>query len=463
MTQPGRRRSRIIAGVAAVSIGALALAGCSGGGSDDTGDGQTITMWTFKQPHVAALEEAAAAFQEQTGITVEIQAVTPEDAFQTRVQASAQTGDLPDVLEMHSDGEDRVFGGSGVLQDITPILPSDIDDRFIPSIAGSGIITAQQVENSTAPGATDAGIVEGARYAVPFTIGTFGIFYANKEKLAAAGYDAAPETWEEFIDAATKTVAADSANGGVSLGFQAISVGINWVLNPLAFAELGLDGYNGLWADDTGTDWGSQNGKDALSLYSELDGLWMPGTQTVTIDDADLSFVQGKSAFAIGGTFTLAFLAQNGMDLDDVIAFPIPEPENGAVDDLKLSPIALTSLGITKDADDVDAASQWIDFLSTPEVAATFAVTATDLPAVNLGDDAASVLGENLSTLTAVFDGTPEQSYNVGNNPLVQPPGFDLDEAGAIVARLSPLQELSVDQSGADLSTLLQNYWTAAG
>ena len=461
MQQVGKRRRRVISTIAAASAAALIFAGCSSGGESPEEGSKTLTMWTFKPSHQAALESAAKTFEAETGIAVEIE-VLAGDAFTTKIQAAAQSGDLPDVMEVNADGLDRALGGSGVLVDLGPLVGDDISDAFISSMANSGIITGDQVERSNGTGAADVGIVEGARYAVPFTIGTFGIVYGNKEKLAAVGVTEAPTTWEEFIAAAAATSEADPANGGVSLGFGAISVGLNWIGNQLAFAQLGADRFAQLYSDDTAVDWGSEQGQEVLDLYSQLDGKWMPGTQTLGIDEADLAFVQGKSAFAVGGTFTLGFIAQNGMDLDNVMAFPLPAPENGAVDELKLAPFALTGIGITKDAADTDAAAMWVKYLSSPEAATQFAIDATDLPSTDLGEGAAAVLGDNLAALTSVFEGTPEQTYDFQQVATFAPPAMtDFDDLGGAVAKLSPLGEISVDEAAAEMQRLLQDFWAA--
>jgi multiple sugar transport system substrate-binding protein len=59
-------------------------AACSGESGGDSSSGATLQMWTFKQTHVKPLETAAAVFKQQTGITVNVQAVTPDDAFKAR-------------------------------------------------------------------------------------------------------------------------------------------------------------------------------------------------------------------------------------------------------------------------------------------------------------------------------------------------------------------------------------------
>src|SRR5690349_19459463 len=93
----GRHGRRTAAAVVTAAL-MLPLAACGDSGGS-AADGKSITMWTFKQSHVKPLQEAATQFKAQTGISVEIQAVTPDDAFKAKVQSAAKTNGLPDVLE----------------------------------------------------------------------------------------------------------------------------------------------------------------------------------------------------------------------------------------------------------------------------------------------------------------------------------------------------------------------------
>lgn len=462
MNKSTRRLGRCGSIFAGVIATALLLGACSSGGSPAAESPKSLTMWTFKQSHLDALKKAAVAFKKKTGISVNIQAITPDDAYSTRIQSAAQTGDLPDVLEVNSDGADRVFGGSGVTVDLTGLLPKGMSKNYVSSMADSGIITTAQYKKSQLNGANDVGIEVGKRYSVPFTIGAFGIVYGNKAKLAAAGVTGAPATWEDFISDAKATVAKDPKAGGISVGFQSVSVGINWVLDPLAYATVGDAKFKALFGSSVATDWSSPAGSAALSKYNALSGLWMPGTQSVSINDADLAFVNGRSAFDFGGTFTLAFLKQNGMDLDNVIAFPIPAPADGAVKDLRLAPIGLTSLAITKDAKNSAGAATWLEYLSDPKVATQFATDAVDFPATDLGAASASVLGPILSSLTPVFTGDKAQLFDAGSLAEYTAPGLDFDKLGALVAKMSPLGETNVAQTGRAMSALQQAFYAAA-
>ena len=101
-------------------------------------------------------------------------------------------------------------------------------------------------------------------------------------------------------------------------------------MQPMAYAMLGADKFHALFGKD-------KAGRlllprPASRCWTPTAGhpYWMPGTQTLDIDEADLAFAQGKSTFNVGGTFTLAFLAQNGLTPSNVLTFPVPAPAGGA-------------------------------------------------------------------------------------------------------------------------------------
>lgn len=456
MRIPFARNVRLVALAATTALTLTTLSAC--GGSSDSGDSTSLEMWTFKQSHVGALRAAAEEFKKETGITVKIEAYTPDDAYTTKVQSSAKTGNLPDVLEVHSDGEDFVLGAAGVAADLQDEIPDSWSGRFQEAIKGSGTVTAQKFKESQAKDSTFKGVEQDQRFSVPLTAGTFGIVYANKRKLADAGITEAPATWEEFLDAVEATHHKDPKTGGISLGLKVKSTGLTWVLQPLAFAQLGKQAYWDLFGKDKATDFGSANGTKVLSMYDEITPYWMPGSQSLTIDEADQAFAQGKSAFAVGGTFTLAFLQQNGVKADDVLAFGLPAPKGGAVPDRALGPLALTGLSLTATSEQPENAKKWMEFLSGTDVAANFAKASADLPATELGADSAKVLGPALTSMMESFEGTEETTYDPSLNDF-RPPGYDQDVAGEILTDLSPLGRETPAQTGAKLRGLNSDYW----
>ncbi|WP_424534927.1 extracellular solute-binding protein [Sphaerisporangium viridialbum] len=462
-----RTRLRPVYRKAAATVTALLLAlgtaACSGSGGDagsGSGSGGTaLRMWTFKRTHLAALEKAAAEFTRQTGVAVKVEAITPDDAFTAKIQSAAQTKDLPDVLEVHAGGEDFRIGGSGLLADLAGDFPAASLDRFLPSTREAGLVTAERQRQ----------VVElkpakvGSLFSVPFTAGTFGIVYGNREKMAAAGLDPAtpPKTWEQFIDYLAATTKADPRQGGLSLGLKVSQTGFNWIYSQLAYAYLGKDRYQAMFGKGTTQGFASPDGVKTLSLYGRLTPYWIPGATALGIDDADVAFAQGKSAFDVGGTFTLAFLAQNGMKPSNVLSFPVPPPSGGKISDLRLAPLALTGLSITSTSRNHDAAAKWVDFLTSPKGAGIFATSSLDLPATDLGADAEKLLGPDLAALQKYFTGPPESTYDAADGSF-RPPGYDEAKVGPPMVKLSPLKEADPAATGTQLDAVIGAMWKAA-
>ena len=441
-------------------LAALALAAtvaCSSSG-DDSPAGKTLVMWTFKQSHVKALEDIAQGFTKETGVKVQVQAFTPDDAYLTKVQAAAKTGDLPDVLEVHANGDDFSFGGAGLVADLSKDVDSGWQNSYLPQVRVDGSVTDAYYQKSLASDSSWKGIKSGQRFSVPLTIGTFGIVYANKKKLADAGITKAPTTWEQFVAdlAAVKRSAPDS--GGVSLGLKSPSTGLEWFLQPMAYGLLGPDRFRALWGKDNGANFASPTGTTVLQTYGQVTPYWMPGTQSLDIDGADLAFAQGKSSFDIGGTFTLAFLSQNGFDPANVLAFPIPAPAGGAIKDLSLAPFTLTGMSVSATSKNRSAAIDWLKYLTKPDVSAQFAKSALDIPPTDLGSDPVSAVGPVLGAMIASF-GSGTSAYNPGDTSY-RPQAYDSGDVGAVLMNYTPLATESAQTTGTKLTGLINSYWS---
>ncbi|MEV4317390.1 extracellular solute-binding protein [Actinocrispum sp. NPDC049592] len=452
---------RLLAAITTSVALLLSSVACSSSSDGPTGSGATLEMWTFKQTHVKPLQAAAASFKEKTGITVNITAYTPDDAFKSKVMSAAATKNVADVLEVHAAGEDFVLGGAGILADITSNVDSAWQARFLKGTADAGRVSPERYQRSLAPKAADVGIKTGQLFSIPFTSGTFGIVYASKAKLTAAGLNPAapPKTWAELISWLRATTAKDPQNGGITIGLKASSTGFNWILQPLAYAYLGKDRYEALFGKDSGKIWGNADGEQVLALYDKLTPYWTPGSQTLGIDDADRAFAQGKSAFDVGGTFTLAAIQQNGMNPSDLIAFGLPPAEGGQVTDLKLAPLALTGLSVSATSKQPEAAIKWLDYLTSVDQAGAFAKASLDLPGVDLGAKAASLLGPDLAALQKVFDAPGPNTYNPDDMSKYQSPVYDQAIAGDALVKMSPLKQVSVADTNKQLGQIISDSW----
>jgi multiple sugar transport system substrate-binding protein len=447
-------RTRLLA---ALTVTATALLVTACGGDDSAGDTNTLEMWTFKQAHVEPLKAAAAEFKKQTGITVNITAYTPDDTFKSKLQTSAQSSDLADVFEVHAAGEDFVLGGSGILADLASSVDSQWHGQFVEGVADAGKVDEARYQRSLKPEAPDAGIKTGQLFSVPFTIGTFGVIYASKSKLEAAGLDPTtpPKTWAEFISWLEATHAKDPQNGGLTVGLKSPTTGLNWLLEPLAYGYLGKDGYQALFAKDKAKAFGSPNGQKVLELYDQLTPYWMSGTQTLSIDDADRAFAQGKAAFDLGGTFTLAAVKSGGMDPSDVVYFGVPPAEGGKSTELGLAPLALTGLAISAQTAKNDSAVKWLKFLTTPEQAAKFAQASLDLPGTQLDADK---LGPDLGAMNGVFGSAEDGAYDPADVSFFSPAYVDTT-AGETLIRMSPLNQADPAKTNAELGSIVATSW----
>ncbi|MFE3140054.1 hypothetical protein [Streptomyces scopuliridis] len=169
------------------------------------------------------------------------------------------------------------------------------------------------------------------------------------------------------------------------------------------------------------------------------------------------AFAQGKASFDIGGTYTLAFLAENGYDADNLMTFPVPPPKDATIPDLQLSPFSLTGLSITRTSDKKDDALRWLEFLSRDDVAADFGKQALDVPPNDLDTNQSEALGPVLNSMEAAF-GSGKNSYNAGYTAY-RPSLYDPGKVGAVLAQFTPLKSRDAESTGARMSSMMKSYW----
>lgn len=392
---PHRARMRAAALLSAGALMALGAAGCGssddGGGSSggDAGSGASLTMWTFKQSNVPGLEAVAAAWGRRTGNTLRVQVYTPDDAYATKVRAAANTRDLPDIVSAHSASEEWQFAAAGVLDDITDEFDRAWQDELYPSAVSATSLTEERITASAANSSTSLeGLEPGHFYAVPYLSGSAGFVFARKSALRRAGVDLSrpPATFQAMVAAIERTRTRLGDRGGIATGLKIPPTGYYWLFRPLSFDSLGRADFLDRQGRDPTVSWSSPKSVETLELYDRLTPLWVPGVLALGIDEADQKFADGSATWDVGGTYTLSFLLDQGMDLDDVMVFPVPPPEGGAYDQTKLAPAPLVSAGVASTSEHRAEAIDFLRFLSSREGARLFGEGANDIPATDLGD-----------------------------------------------------------------------------
>ena len=181
-------------------------------------------------------EESLNAFMEDSGITVEIQSVQMADLY-SRVQISAAAGEAPaDVIFITEEGPSNVVA-TGNMMPLNDLLEM-------------GDLDADDFEK------LDFWTVDGDVFAIPTYLQLVMMDY-NSAKLAEAGFDAAPTTWNELHGQAMAIKAAGVDDYPIAVG----AINWSWWLMALSMGDPMFDeDLNPVFADE------GSKGREAMAL-----------------------------------------------------------------------------------------------------------------------------------------------------------------------------------------------------
>ena len=286
--------------LALVSAMVLGLTACGGGASSsapagDAGTGEAaapaatastdgdIRLVNGKIEVDAALKAAAAAYKEETGVSVAIESMGGGVNIQDTLKGYYQADNMPDIFVCGSDAD---FGNwTGLLADLS---------------------------NEPWAADTDAGYkdADGKIIGFPYTTEAIGLAY-NASILEAAGIDPASITGPESMKAAFETLDAKKDELGLTavIGWCCEAKDLYWSTGSHSFANY-LDA--GLDRDDTTySDMLADGGKidaERFQHYAEMVALFNqysdPALLTSgTYDQQILGFASGKYAFVTQGSW----------------------------------------------------------------------------------------------------------------------------------------------------------------
>jgi len=405
----------------------------------------TLTMWTWKVFHKTGWEAVAAAFKAKTGITVNVQAFSPDATYRQKVASAAQTHQLPDIVSYWSG--DPTLSGPGYWIDLTSkVTPSS----YLPGTFDKTSMITKQTYAGWAADPKDnkaaLSLKVGHAYSVPQLAGSANFMFFNKAMMKKAGLNPnkAPATFEELISDLKKIRAAGEP--GVAAGVKNPDVPFFWIIQPAYVQYVGPQAY-----DDQMNGWASLNNPKfvhMLNLFKELatDNLWVPGVSNVDIDPADVTFSQGRSSLDVGGTYTFAALQQLGVPASNILMFNVPGPAGSAVKHFVNAPFSLIDEGVTSTSKHQAEALEWLNYSTSPAGAAIFAKVANDLPAAKEPVNPA-VVGKAVANLESFFQanskGEPGTEQYIQHLAL---PGKEANASDPIAVFENGLQQLILDQ-----------------
>src|SRR6218665_624733 len=197
------------AGVSAMTLGALALTGCTTGGTDAADDGSvTLTMWhnSTTGDGKQYWDDAAAAFhKENPDVTIKVTSIQNED-MDGKLQTAVNSGDMPDIFMARGGGKLADIVSAGKVKDLTGLIDDDVKTAF-----------------GDAP--FSAFTVDGKIYGMPSAVLPGGIFY-SKDLFAQAGITEEPKTLDDLEDAVYKL--KDAGIAPIALGAKDAWPAAHW-------------------------------------------------------------------------------------------------------------------------------------------------------------------------------------------------------------------------------------------
>lgn len=290
-----------IAAVAGLAVAALALGGCSsdnggGGGGDSKNEVEVFTWWASGSEKVG-LDALTKVFNEQNPDIKFINASVAGGAgsnAKAALAARLEADNPPDSFQAHAGAELTDYIEAGQLQDLSSFYDeAGLKEAFPESL----------LERLT---------VDGKIYSVPSNIHRANVMWVNVELLEAAGID--PKKAPEDIDAWLVDLEKLKKSGVET----PLALGTEWtqmqLFENVLLADLGADGYNGLW--DGTTKWDDAGVTTAIEHYGKLLEYANTDYAGLDWDAATQILIDGQAGYNVMGDWAEAAFVQAGWTYD---------------------------------------------------------------------------------------------------------------------------------------------------
>jgi raffinose/stachyose/melibiose transport system substrate-binding protein len=308
------RLKKVLAGSAAVLLGALALSGCSAG-SGDSADGKvTLTFWhnSTTGPGKQYWVDTAAAFEAANpDVKIDIQSVQNEE-MDGKLQTALNSGDAPDIFMARGGGKLADVVKAGQAMDIT---------------SGISAESKEAVGNSLS-----AFAIDGKNYGMPVSVLPSGIFY-SEDLFTQAGVTAPPTTIAdlETVDEQLKTAGIDPIAVGAKDAWPAAHWYYNFALRACSKDVLDEAAESRSFDDDCWLAAG-ENLQKFIDSEPFNNGFLTTAAQQGAGSSAGL-LANKQAAMELMGAWdpgVIASLTPDENPLPDLKWFPFPEVPGGA-------------------------------------------------------------------------------------------------------------------------------------
>lgn len=356
--------------VATLAAGCGSGGGSSDSGSSDSGSGKEITywsMWNSTENQAKVIQEAAEAYEEETGIHVNIEWKGRD--IKTLIGAALDAGE---DIDMFDDDYMRMCqNNTKYLLDLTDYAAEDdLESHIMPII----------LEKAKEWGG-------GTLYCIPYQPYTTGVWY-DKDMWEEAGLtdEDKPETFEDLLavcqtlkDSGVNPMTCNSDTTNLIYGFQfARYIGQDAV----------LECYNN-------SDWANvpeakQAAEDIQTLFAEG---YMSPNAPAQYPDGQNEIGFGESCMVLNASWIPNEINQNTGTEVNFGFFPWPSVEGG-VDGAEASMVGAQSIGIVANSDMTKEAYDFAKMIATGDYDLKMAESVSSIPADTANTDWPAAIAE---------------------------------------------------------------------
>ncbi|MGZ5399971.1 MAG: sugar ABC transporter substrate-binding protein [Nocardioides sp.] len=350
---------RTTAALATLAVTSLVLTACGRDAASDevadqsaeVSDGEatgTIEVWAMGTEG-EVLQDFSADFEEANpDVTLEVTAV-PWDSAHDKLAGAIASGETPDVSLIGTTWMGEFAEAGGLMP--TPENLVDEEDFF--------------------PGAWASTEVGGTSYGVPWYVETRVLYYRS-DLAQKAGWDEAPETWDDLKQFAEDMESKGGAEFGLNL--QPGTTGSWQTMLPFAWSN------GASLTNEDGTEYtiDSPETAEALDYYTSYFDEGLSETRLLDVGELESGFVNGTYGSFISGPWHTGLVEDAGLTQEQYAVAPLPGKDSAPGSSF----IGGGDLAVFNDSDNADAAWKYVQWLTEAETQQAFYDEVGDLPAV---------------------------------------------------------------------------------
>ena len=338
--------------VSVMAIMALAMTACGGSSepaeseeaaADNAGTTLKFQQWWGAELPEGYLDEIVAAYEEETGVKVEL-LTAPWADTKTAITAGAANGTIADIVS--------------------------VDGAWLAEFVDMGILTDIEAAGVDTSIVGDYWKVDGTGYVVPVNNFAYPM-YVNMDILEEAGVDAIPTNWTEMLDACKKIKDAGKQAFALNLGTTNAN-GIQNVYGGTGWAS-GITLKNEDGEYDVA---GNEGQKELAEFFKELydAGCLYEGMSTLEEAEMTSNFAAGNCAFTVASAATMSQFKDVNFETALIPAQDDYEGKHGIC-------YASWAVGISEASENKEAAADFINYLLSGQDGAVSAGLASTMSA----------------------------------------------------------------------------------